>query len=92
MARKFIPKKQKKKGVDRSQVAKQIWQEKARVVKLRRGWITVNKKGQVVIIPPHLHEYPHGKEKPKGAGVSKKSDEVMGKERMAKQLACMLRH
>lgn len=64
MVRRLVPKKQRQKsGKSREEVAKEIWQ-KGRQNKLRRGWITVTKTGRVVIVQPHMHEYPHGR-KPK---------------------------
>ena len=51
-------KESKFKGMDRSQVISEIWQTYARKWKLRRGWVTVSKTGKVIIVNPHLHQYP----------------------------------
>jgi len=67
------------KGLDRGQIVSEVWNTYARKWKLRRGWVTVTKSGRLVIVNPHMHQYPQGyKEGKKGRQLGGKTTPAGG--------------
>jgi hypothetical protein len=66
-------------GMDKGQMVSEIWNSYARRWKLRRGWVTVTKSGRVVVVNPHLHQYPQAfKEKQKAGRLPKSEKPISG--------------